>query len=355
MTERYLTVNGTHSAGAKKKGYMIKTYSFTTDEDDAAADIPDSRPTLNNNNTLSVVSPSADNISNGDSVSDSSTTVKKRKSRRSSPTQMTGEKILLPIKKTPWYKKINWSKPIVFIGVILTIYIMWLKRDVIIPRILLSSTVRTRLSTISKHERTVDELANPSTIENSFTDSLSDIPHEDNFIDNTKDYNPELSDDEENSTASSTKSYRNNILNVRVRKNKMSFNQESSTKKKSSLTQNQPIDKKKQTKSVKPVVSTSSKKQNRGSVIQYESFTRKPNLYSAANIFTFDDIIEELRKNLTSRKRDSQFLSKALSATGLDKNTLYQIVHKKKFSLLTLRTFASLLDAFNLMILIVSK
>jgi hypothetical protein len=90
MVERLsTTTNNEAFGGSEKKKEMIKTYSFTTDDDDAIP-VANSQHILRhkNNNLLTVNSPSVNHINHDDSLSESSTKIKKRKSRRE-----TGEEV----------------------------------------------------------------------------------------------------------------------------------------------------------------------------------------------------------------------------------------------------------------------
>jgi kynurenine formamidase len=81
MPEQFLTVNGPHLSEADRKKGMIKTYSFTTDDDDAVS-MTNSKKIPNHNKLLSANSLSIDSITNDDDVAELSTKLKKRKSRR---------------------------------------------------------------------------------------------------------------------------------------------------------------------------------------------------------------------------------------------------------------------------------
>jgi hypothetical protein len=81
MPEQFLTVNGPHLSEADRKKGMIKTYSFTTDDDDAVP-MTNLKKISNHDKLLSANSPSIDSITNDDDVAELSTKIKKRKSRR---------------------------------------------------------------------------------------------------------------------------------------------------------------------------------------------------------------------------------------------------------------------------------
>jgi len=80
MAQRFLAVNGGDSSDINKKGSMIKTYSFTTDEDDAASAV-NTQPKSDQNKVLPISSPSIDSLNNGDNVSKLISKLSKRKSR----------------------------------------------------------------------------------------------------------------------------------------------------------------------------------------------------------------------------------------------------------------------------------
>jgi hypothetical protein len=81
MTQRFLSVNG-FSSGDLKKPHIIKTYSFTTEDDDDTGLISNSPKTSNHKKLLSMNSPSIDNYNNDGDSSENSKKPKKRKSRR---------------------------------------------------------------------------------------------------------------------------------------------------------------------------------------------------------------------------------------------------------------------------------
>jgi hypothetical protein len=82
MTERFLTINGSDSSNPGKKTHMIKTYSFTTDDDDASSTVAPVPQISNRQKLLSVNSISVDTANNEDDVPDVAIKVKKRKSRK---------------------------------------------------------------------------------------------------------------------------------------------------------------------------------------------------------------------------------------------------------------------------------
>jgi hypothetical protein len=130
-------------------------------------------------------------------------------------------------------------------------------------------------------------------------------------------------------------------INLRVRKNKMNFNKEIPKKKPhhhhspNSSNEDQSI------------LSSTKKKHQHRSLITQQS--------TPIHISTYDDIIEQVRKNLKSRSRQREFFSKLSKVTGLKKDQLYRFIYKKDYHIITLETFVTTLDSFHLMLLIVRK
>ncbi len=84
MAQQYLTVNGKAFHDSLRKPHIIKTYSFTTDEDDAATEsVTKSFQTVSNHNKLmSTNSPSIDSYNNDEDSSENSKKPQKRQSKR---------------------------------------------------------------------------------------------------------------------------------------------------------------------------------------------------------------------------------------------------------------------------------
>jgi hypothetical protein len=81
MTQKFLNVNGAGLSGSNRTTPMIKTYSFTTDDDDAGS-VENSQTVSNHDKLLSMNSPSVDTNTNKDDVQAVSSQLRKRKSRR---------------------------------------------------------------------------------------------------------------------------------------------------------------------------------------------------------------------------------------------------------------------------------
>jgi hypothetical protein len=234
---------------------------------------------------------------------------------------------------------------------------MWIKRDVWIRRLLTSDT-RIR-SIIAKNEQKLKESADSSKI------SPSDSSDGEDTIENIEE-NYDIENNNEDLTASSTKSSNANKINIRTRRNKMSFSQEPQKKKSYRLQDlsagddngDEEEEKDKEIETEEPLLplSTHSKKKDKNqSIIQNENSKSLIPLNSPLNSSTYNNIIKQLRENLKSRSRDRDFLSTLSKTIGLNRNKLYRFIYKKEYHLITLQTFMSLLDSFNLMLLIVPK
>jgi hypothetical protein len=83
MTQKIFIVNGGSLSEHLKKPHIIKTYSFTTDDDDAGLIASNPSPTISNHDKLlSINSASIDNYTNDGDSSENSKKFKKRKSKQ---------------------------------------------------------------------------------------------------------------------------------------------------------------------------------------------------------------------------------------------------------------------------------
>jgi hypothetical protein len=248
------------------------------------------------------------------------------------------------------------------IGILVVLYLMWIKRDIWIPRLLTSST-RIPRSAVKKTEQIITESTTTTTILSKNSPLTSSSLEEEDAIENIEEKNE--MENNENSIPSSTKSSSSQKINIRVRRNKMSFNKERQKKKYyhspgSSVDDddNNDDDEEDDEDKPEPVLLSSihsTKKHQHRSIIENEISESLLPLNSALSFSTYDDIIQQLRKNLKLRNRNKDFLSILSKTTGLNKDKLYRFIYKKDYQLMTLQEFMSLLDSFNLMLLIVPK
>src|ERR1700722_7027251 len=100
------------------------------------------------------------------------------------------------------------------------LYIMWLKRDVWVHRLLTSNT-RLRYFTVAKNEQIPSK------------DSIPDSSHQEDIIENAEEKDDDVENNNEginskinDKSTASTKSSSAQKINIRVRRNKISFNKE---------------------------------------------------------------------------------------------------------------------------------
>jgi len=241
---------------------------------------------------------------------------------------------------------------------------MWLKKDIWIPR-LLSSNNRIARYAMTQHQHIENELTYSSSSSSSLTtttsmlpiDSLSNSSLEENTTEKDEENNEEQSENEEideDPTVSPTKSSSSHKTNLKLRRNKVDFSQERS-KKKPNHSQDRPVADEKKPKPILPSTSPSLTKSHHRSLVPTNNVKSLTSLHPNLSLMSYNDIVSQLRKNLKSRSRDRNFLPTVLKATGLNKSQLYRLIYKKDYQILTLQTFISLLDTFNLMLLIVPK
>jgi hypothetical protein len=274
------------------------------------------------------------------------------------------------------------STPLTIITVVVLLYLMWVKRDVWIPR-LLTSNNRVRRPSSEQEEKTLKDLGDSSSYsppttssKGSPSDSFSDEDDdEDSNEDNDDQTNDQgtPSDNEEDSTPSHTKSSSSQKLNIRIRRNKMSFSKDRQKKKQIRLA-NQTVDEdvggdddyeeddksNESKKTSLPLPNQQLGKHHHATGKNQQrpaapsgSLKAQVSSNSSVRLPKYDDIIEQLRKNLQSRSKDRDFLSTMIKTTGLNKDKLHRFIYKKDYDVLTLQTFLSLLKTFNLTLLVV--
>ena len=287
--QHYLFVNGDHL----KKPHIIKTYSFTTDEEETAL-IENPSTESNHQKFVSLYNPSIDTNNNEDYSSENTPKIRKRKSRRQTEIEVFDqfnkthfclsvffsqvvkkqEEEVLEI--PPWYIRWNVLRLFSILSLLLLLYLFWIKRE-----IWLESRVRRPMVTKSENN-----------LEQTF-----DRPNED-LIEN--------SEEKDNIT-----------VDIPInRSNSSPAKQSNKSKEKSFL---YPL---------------------QNSTIRYS---------------THKDLLETIRTNLKSRIYERKFVVKLSKLTGLTRVQLNRFIYKKDFRLITFERFLTFLDLFDLMILIVPK
>lgn len=244
---------------------------------------------------------------------------------------------------------------------------------------MLTSNTRIHRSIVTKEAENTDDLENssinliPTTPQSLSTDTTTASPNEEDDIENKNQNNDDTTVDEQTNTEKNedsvflpSKTGGGQRVNLRTRGTKMRFSREHKKRKHrhAKHESNDDVleetdDTKESTRIIKSKQSASSldshsSKKHRRDIVTNENL-KKTDLKSGIRLSTYDDITEQLRKNLQSRSRDQGFLSTVSKNTGLNKNKLYRFIYNKDYHLLTLQTFISLLDTFNLMLLIVPK
>jgi len=128
----------------------------------------------------------------------------------------------------------------------------------------------------------------------------------------------------------------------------MSFNNKDRPKKKYRIIQNQTVDDDNSGEKKQPVSEPPITPPVKAPVAKLPTSSN-----SGVRLRNYDHIIEQLRQSLSTHSRDKQFLSKITKTTGLNKEKINRFIHKKDYNVLTLAAFISLLDTFNLTLVLV--
>ncbi len=293
------------------------------------------------------------------------------------------------LKKRPWYTKIDFTKPLIYLGALVLIYFLWIKRDVWIPRLLTSNT-RLRHTIMRNEEKLNGRTDLSQTLKTKNSSSSSD---EDNIIDdndkknNLNNNDQTLPGDNDEDSPTIYNKHSPQKLNLRVRRNKMSFSKDRSTKKRpgsqyqiiddddvdvddddvdDGVDDNDDVDDDndgiiiksiKEKESILPSSIRSSKKHHHRQSGQSHEKKVKGSTNSKTNLIlhSHDDIVEQLRKLVKSRDRHQDLLTILTKETGLNKGKLNRFIHGKDYSIITLDILISFLNSFDSRLLIVSK
>ncbi|CAF1079787.1 unnamed protein product [Rotaria magnacalcarata] len=349
--------------------------------------------------------------------------IKKKKQRPTEPTNGNEPK-KRSSRKRSWYTKIDLVKPIIFITSLLLIYLIWVNRDVLIVR-LLTSNARVRHtaimmehilheevdlsqgSSIKESSSTVSSASSSSPSSTSTASSSPSSPEDeiiggnnDNINDNNNDnINHDqsfLTDNDDDSPKVTSKHSSSQKINIRTRRNKMSFSKER-PKKKNHRLQHRTIDDdntnddvgggdddddddgddndnddvlednidkivinpSKIKDPILPSTIHSSKKyhhKRRRSAASHEENQKGPVSSKANSILPVnEDIVEQLRKVIKAQGGQRDFTKALSKATGLNEAKINRFIHDKDYSVMTLHTFIALLNSFDTTLLILSK
>lgn len=298
------------------------------------------------------------------------------------------------IKKRPWYTRIDYEifiKPLIAIGILILLYLAWVKRDVWIPRLL---TSQTRLRhTIMKNEEKLGERGDTS-ITNK--DSSSNSDEDDIMDDDDEKNNDQISneDNDDDNTPLTHSKHSSQKINIRIRRNKMSFSKDKAKKTRGSkyrlsddgdddddddddddadvdvdeVDENNDDDDEDNVKEnneteqivVKPikgkenVIAPSKKRHNPRTTPSHEPKTQAK-AKTTLILRSHDDIVDQLNKLVKSRGKKYDLSTLLIKQTGLTKAKINRFIHGKDFSIVTLDQINSVLNKFHSTLLIVSK
>ncbi len=260
--------------------------------------------------------------------------------------------------------KIDLTKPILFLTLLFLIYLTWAKRDVWIPR-LLTSKSRVRQSVLKNEEKFNENKDLPLTKNSS---SLSS--NQDEIIDNNNNNDQSSLEDDNDDDDSPTISNKQTSqkVNLRVRRNKMSFTRDR-TIKKSHHSKHKIIDDEEEeeeeetndddtTDTTKPIETIlpssihSSKKHHRRHEHKIKTSINGKN---SLIIRSHDDIVEQLKKLIKTHGKNRDILTILTKETGLNKSKINRFIHQKDLSVITLDNLISILNSLDSTIIIVSK
>jgi hypothetical protein len=253
---------------------------------------------------------------------------------------------------------------------------MWVKRDVWIPR-LLTSNSRVRVTALKREEKLNGQKDLSSTKNSSSLSSNQDeiINDENN---NNEQSSLEDNDDDDSPTISNKQTSQK--LNIRVRRNKMSFTRDRTTKKSRNSKnkiidddnddgdedeeedneddENNDQDSIQSTETILPASIHSSKKhrhRHRSDQTHEHKTKISTNGKTGVIIRPYDDIVEQLKTLMKSHGKNKDLLTTLMKETGLNKAKINRFIQQKDLSVITLDILISFLDSHDSTILIVSK
>jgi len=275
-------------------------------------------------------------------------------------------------RELPWFLNIDYTKPLLVIAGLIILYLMIAYYDIWIPRLLTSNT-RVQHS-IKINEEKLNERHNAPQTSTTKDSSLSS--DEDDVDDDNDDNNDQTStgDNDDDSPVSYNK-HNQQKLNIRIRRNKMSFSKDRPTKKKrGSLYQATDdddddvnldadaddedlviVDPTKEKVIVVPSSIYSSKKHHRSAQVREPKIKIPTSSKTNLILREPDDIVEQLQKLLKSRGKNRDLLATLTKETGLNKAKLNRFIHGKDYSIITLDALISFLNSFDSTLLIVPK
>jgi hypothetical protein len=278
---------------------------------------------------------------------------------------------------------------------------MWIKSDVWIPRLLTSNT-RIRHIAIANEQKLAEKDDSPPTSSSSPSSSSSsdnssstltnqdeianDNENNENKNNNKNNDQVSTSTNEESPPIPATKASSPQKLNIRIRRNKMSFSKERGGNKNRRLRHktvdgdddinvddnvddiiddNNSIESDDDEKSIEaeqfilPSSIHSSKKSHHHhhqSGISRDKYLKTlPTSKISLAVPSQEEVFQRLEKLIKSRHRNRDLLTELAQETGIKKSKLKQFIQKKDSSFMTLNTLISFLDSYDASLLIVPK
>ncbi|CAF1478476.1 unnamed protein product [Adineta steineri] len=365
----------------------------------------------------------ADSIQDGDGIPSDTTLADKikRRQKRRATEQMNQEQRKSVVKVRPWYTKVDVTKPVMYVGIVILLYFAWTERDVWIPR-LLTSNNRIRHIALANEEKLQEKDHSPppspssssssstassdnSTLANSFQNDIDDDDDDDDDTTATHNANTDQTSNQDESSPIPTQTTNKAApakLNLRVRRNKMSFsNKERAGKKRRGVRSTTVDDDDEETDdaediyadddlsgddnpatqsdSDEPSITPTNTKETillsstesthkhrqtnqRSPHVRQKSGTTSEKSRKVVSstktglmLPTHDDIVAQLHKLIKSRHHNKDLLAALAKETGLKKATIKRFLEKKDFQNVSLDVLISFLDAYQSTLLIVPK
>ncbi|UJR24756.1 hypothetical protein I4U23_006130 [Adineta vaga] len=389
---------------------LSKSVSFNTDDDDSvqpgdSQHISDNEGSAAQSNTISLAadklkrglfsihSPSIDSINDPEGLNSDiplSEKIKKKKQRRLTHQSSvdSGKKVV--VKSQPWYTKVDLIKPLIYVGLVIILYFMWTQRAVWIPR-LLTSNSRIRHIALANEEKLQEKGYSPQNTasDNSNSTNSNQDDDDDDDDDNNNDSNnsrdqTSVTNNDENSPTTSNKYTTPQKLNIRVRRNKMSFSNKDRPDKKRRLVQRSIIDDDDEDDVIEDngIIETDSdevvikdkisglpssihsskrhhhhhhQQQQQSKANGSRGKNRRTVLSSQTGLATTSqhDLIVQLQRLIGSHERSRNLLSVISKETGLKKDKIKQFIEKKNFRVISLDNFISIINSYNSSLLII--
>lgn len=170
------------------------------------------------------------------------------------------------------------------------------------------------------------------------------------------------SDTEEESPASSSRASPAHKLNIRARRNKMSFSKERQKTKHRHLPNDLSNDNEDSIEGndLKVTIIPATKKghhhhHRHRPKLDDGKLSKLAEVNSKAILLSDENLVDQLRTLIKSRGRHRDFLLTLSKETGLSKTKVHQLIHNKDLRVLTLQTLLSLLNSYHSTLLIVPK